>query len=136
MAFKPEYFIGGENFEVPQIYPTTANATYTVGEILALSSGKLVAAGVDSDGVQEFVCLENYTAPATGMRGIKVAPILKGQVYRTTFSATPTSLNIGDKVTLTASTLDGVTATKTKGVAEIVDLLGAAASGDEVLVKF
>lgn len=136
MAFKPEYFIGGENFEVPQIYPTTASTTYTLGEVLALSSGALVAAGADSDGAQEFICLEDYVAPASGQRGIKVAPILKGQVYRTTFSATPTSLKVGDKVTLTATYLNGVTATKTKGVAEIVDLLGAAASGDEVLVKF
>ena len=44
-------------------------------------------------------------------------------------------LNIGDKVTLHTDGLQ-VTATTTSGVAEIVSKLSAAASGDQLVVKF
>lgn len=135
MAFKLERSIDAPNFDVNELYPTTASETYVVGEILTLSTGALTKAGVDSDGTQMFVCQEAYVAPATGMKEIAVTPLKKEHIYRTTVGATPTSLKVGNKVTLGSGAVD-VTATTTKGVAEIVDLCGAAASGDEVLVRF
>lgn len=134
--FKFEKSLSGENFEIYFDIPSTASTTYKQGEVLTISSGAAVAAGVDSDGTQKYICAEDYTAPASGNRPIKVSAILPHIIYRTKFSAAPTSIVIGDKLTLTATTLDGVTATTTKGVAEVFDKLGASASGDEVLVRF
>lgn len=134
--FNLEKNLVGEAFLTYDLFPTTASTSYKLGEILTLSSGALVAAGVDSDGTQKFVCGTDYEAPASGMKPIPVAALTPNQVFRTKFSAAPTSRVAGDKVTLTATTLDGVTATTTKGVAEIYDMLGATASGDEVLVRF
>ena len=136
MAFKLEKNLLAPNFTPIIEYPTTASTTYKVGEVLKLSSGALVAADVNSDGVQQFICQEDYVAPASGMKKIAVTPILPGQIWKCKTSADCSAAVIGTKVTLTATTLDGVTATTTKGVAEIVDLCGAAASGDEILVRF
>ena len=47
----------------------------------------------------------------------------------------PTSLKVGQKVTISGDGT-GVTATTTDGVATIVDLLGAAAAGDFIQVRF
>ena len=55
--------------------------------------------------------------------------------YETTLSAAGGSLNLGDKVTLHASSGLQVTATTTNGVAEIVYMDGTA-SGDMVRVRF
>jgi len=73
-------------------------------------------------------------APATGMKDISVYPIESNQEYITTFSATPTSLVAGNKVTIHT---DGaqVTATTTSGTVELVKLLGTT-SGSKVIVKF
>ena len=56
-------------------------------------------------------------------------------MWKVELSAAPTGLVRGNKVTLGADGLT-VTATTASGVAKIIDLLGAAASGDRVLVKF
>lgn len=55
-------------------------------------------------------------------------------IFETTFAADPAALKVGDKVTIHT---DGcqVTATTTNGVAEIVDILEAAAGG-RVRVRF
>lgn len=112
--------------------PTTASETYTIGEALKLASGALTkASGTDT---AKFICAESYVAPATGMKDISVYPLESNQEYITTFSATPTSLVAGNKVTIHT---DGaqVTATTTSGTVEIVKLLGAT-SGSKVIVKF
>lgn len=136
MAFILEKVLNGQNFEKPELLPSTANETYKAGQVLTLSSGALTAAGNDSDGTQTHICCEDYAAPSSGNRAIHAYPILKDvMVFRTDFSTTPTSLVIGDSVTLASDELR-VTATKTKGVCKIYDMLGAAATGDEVLVMF
>ena len=136
MAFILEKVLNGQNFEKAELLPSTASETYTAGEVLKIASGALTAAAVDSDGTQEYICCENYTAPATGNKAIFAYPILKEvMVFRTTFSAAPTSIDVGDKVTLHTDEAQ-VTATTTKGVCKVYDTLGAAASGDAVLVMF
>ena len=56
-------------------------------------------------------------------------------VFEVSVTAAPTSLKAGNAVTLSSDGL-GVTATTTSGVAVIRDLVGAAAAGDKILVKF
>lgn len=123
---------GGHNFPAIVEKPTTASTSYKVGDALALSDGALVLATGET--VPEFICAEKYDAPASGQKDICVYPVYGFQEWKTTFAAAATALKVGDKVTIHT---DGeqVTATTTKGVAEIVEILGTAI-GDSVVVKF
>ena len=99
----------------------TAAEAIAVGEVLKLSSGKLTkASGTD---VPEFVAL----GAGTGVV-IPVKRIYEDEVYQTTLSASGTSLNIGDKVTIHT---DGAqaTATTTSGVFELTEILNSASGG-------
>lgn len=101
----------------------TANEAITHGEVLKLSSGKLTkASGTD---VPEFVAL----GAGTGVI-IPVKRIYEDEVYQTVLSATGTSLNIGDAVTIDSTGLKA-TATTTAGVFTITEILGTAA-GDKI----
>lgn len=122
----------GHNFPAIVQLPTTASITYKVGDALVLSSGALVKATGET--APTHVCAEAYTAPASGQKDIAVYPIYPFQEWETTLSAAGTSLNVGDKVTIHTDAAQ-VTATTTKGVAEIVKLLGTAV-GSKVIVKF
>lgn len=122
----------GHNFPAIVQLPTTASTTYKVGDALILSSGALTKATGET--APAYVCAENYTAPASGQKEIAVYPIYPFQEWETTLSAAGTSLNVGDKVTINTDAAQ-VTATTTKGVAEIVKMLGTAV-GSKVIVKF
>lgn len=105
---------------VEYIIGTTSEAI-TVGELLKLSSGKLTkASGTD---VPEFVSLGSGNGTI-----IPVKRIYEDEVYQAPLSASGTSLNVGDKVTIGS---DGktATATTTSGVFMITEMLGTA-SGD------
>ncbi len=96
----------------------TDNEKIVVGELLKVVSGKLTkASGTDTP---EFVSVgqieagENITIP--------VVRIMESDVYETIIDADGTSLNVGDKVTVSEDGLC-VTATTTSGVFTITEKL-------------
>jgi hypothetical protein len=117
---------GRINVYEPLIYPVGASAV-TEGQALVLSSGKLVKA----TGKPTFIALASGAANAE----IAVGRVEANQIYEVPVTAAPTSLAVGAKVTVATDGL-GVTATTTDGVAEIVDLNGAAAANDTIYVRF
>lgn len=103
------------------------------GMAMVLSSGLLaIATGTNQP---EFICVEEHESAVTAGDLVTVVRVDPQTVYETTLSASGSSLKIGDKVTLHASNGLQVTATKTNGVAEIVEMDGTA-SGDTVRVRF
>lgn len=98
------------------------------GMTLALSAGKLVK----EVAAPSFISAGNYTA---GAMGVPVYRITKDMVFSVPVSAAPTSLKVGDKVTVNSDGVQ-VTATTTNGVATIVSLNGAKAAGDTIIVRF
>ena len=99
----------------------TAAEAITVGELLKLSSGKLTkASGTD---VPEFVA----EGSGTGVI-IPVKRIYEDEVYQTTLSASGSSLNIGDKVTISSAGTQA-TATTTSGVFAITEILDSSSGG-------
>lgn len=117
---------GRQNVPEPEYLVAGASALLA-GQAVSLSSGAVV---------------KNTTAPthitlASAVAGGKVpcVRIDSDQVYEVAVSASPTNLNVGDKVTL-ASTGTEVTATKDGGIAIIVSIDDAKVSGDKVTVRF
>lgn len=117
----------------PVKLPTTASESYSFGEALELKGGKLTKCGTTA--VPTHICGEDYTAPASDNRAIIVEPVSADMIFEVPFSAAPTSVNVGAKVTIGSDGLT-VTATVTDGVATIFDKNGAAAIGDKCLVQF
>lgn len=95
-----------------------------LGMPVALSSGKLAASATP-----EFITLEPCAANED--RCI-VHKILKDELYATELSAAGTSLNIGDKVTITTG--GKATATTTNGIFEIVEFKDATKAVGTVVV--
>lgn len=125
----------GQNFEITEYLPTTANETYVEGEVLTLTSGALTKGGVDSTGTQRYIALESYVAPASGNRKLAVHRILPTHLYRVKSQADNSSTAIGALVTLHTDALQ-VTATATNGVFEVLDLLAGGAAGTEIVGRF
>ena len=124
---------GRTNVGEPEKKTVTASETYSYGEALKISSGALTkCAATDSP---LYISAEDYIAPATGARKISVFPVSSDMIFETKVTASPSSLKLGDKVTLGTDAMS-VTATTTSGVATIVDFLGATAANDKILVKF
>lgn len=99
----------------------TAAEAIAVGELLKLSSGKLTkASGTD---VPEFVSL----GAGTGVI-LPVKRIYEDEVYQTALSASGTSLNVGDKVTIASDGLRA-TATTTSGVFMLTEIIDSASGG-------
>lgn len=127
---------GRINVPEPEYLPTTASETYTEGEALVLSSGKLTKASGTTK--PTHIALKSYVAPATGNKELPVARIDKNMVFKApvTYSETAVAVVLGSKLTLATNGL-GVTDVTTSGVATVVDTLNAStAAGDEVLVIF
>lgn len=129
---------GRMNVPEPEYLPTTASETYSQGEALVLSAGKLTKASGTTK--PTHIALTSYVAPATGNKEIPVARIEKNMVFEApvTFSATAATIVLGSKVTIATDGL-GTTDVTTSGVATIVDTLSAndnKATGDKVLVIF
>ena len=130
---------GRMNVFEPQKLTVGASAVVS-GQGLVLTNGLLVSAGA---GKPTYIALADSTYTETDEFGntithtraeIPVGRVEANHVYETTFSVAPTSLKVGAKVTLNGGLT--VTATTDSGVAEIVDLCGASAAGDKVLVRF
>lgn len=124
--------LGRQNVAEPAYLEVTANEAVVKGELLVLSSGKLTKC---SGTTKPAYVACGAKAAGDADRVLMVNPITHADIFETTFAATPTSLVVGSKVTIHT---DGaqVTATTTSGVATIVNMLGATASGDLVAVKF
>lgn len=117
----------------PEKLGTTASEAYSLGEALVLSGGTLTKCGPTVK--PTYIAGEDYTAPASAARRLTVYPVSSDMVFEAPLSAAPASLTEGSTVTLSGDAL-GVTATTTSGVATVVSLAGAAASGDRILVRF
>lgn len=105
---------------IEYIIGTTSEAI-SVGETLKLSSGKLTkASGTD---VPEFIALGSGNGTI-----IPVKRIYEDEVYQTTLSAAGTSLNIGDKVTISSAGTQA-TATTTSGVFMLTEIIDSASGG-------
>ncbi len=124
----------GVNVPEPCRLPVTAETAYKAGSALKLTSGKADNCGATD--APAYIAAE--TLAADKKTTVLAYPITGGMLFETAVSAAPTALTIGSKVTLnvSGSAAVGVTATATNGVATIVDLCGAAAAGDKVIVKF
>lgn len=111
--------------------PVTAGEAYALGEALVITGGKATKCGAAVK--PTHMCCRDQKADEKDH--ILVYPITGTMHFGVPVTAAPTALTVGAKVTLGADAL-GVTATTTNGVCEIVNLNGAKASGDEIVVKF
>lgn len=110
-----------------EYYEGTANEVIVLGEALVLSSGKLTKCAATA--TPEFISMGSGTGVV-----IPVVRVMEDDVYSAPLSASGTSLNVGDKVTLHTTGTD-VTATTTSGVFEITQINGTSV-GDTVLGMF
>lgn len=129
MAFK--YFYLDDGRVPPHEYLPAGAITPKWGMALTVSSGKLaVASGTTAPTYISMTERESAVASGEEIPVIRISPDM---VFATKLSVAGTSLNVGDKVTISSDGL-GVTATTTSGVAEIVAIHDAAVGG-EVLVR-
>lgn len=108
---------------------TVGGGALAIGTVCVLNNGLLVAA--TGTNKPTHISLASGEAGASILCG-RIEP---NQVFETTVSASPASLKVGAKITVGASGTD-VTATTEGGIATVVDLLGAAAVGDVIHVRF
>lgn len=101
------------------------------GDALYINGGKLALA----TGTQKPAFISNVRVVST-VAGVKypVQPVMPGTIYETELAEASESIAVGAKYTI-AATADGITATTTNGVAEVVAYDGKTA-GSRVLVKF
>ena len=119
--------------KVPPIEYLPAGAiTPKMGMALTLSGGNLAIASGTT--VPSYVSMVECESALTAGTVIPVIRVLPDMIWETANQAALTSINRGDKVTLHTDGMQ-VTATKTNGVAEIVDMNGTAV-GSRVLVRF
>ena len=109
--------------------------TPKLGMALIQTSGNLaIATGTNKP---TYISMVEKEAACTAGDLIPVMRVEPGTIFETELSAAGSSLKLGDKVTLHATNGMQVTATKTDGIAEIVEFLtDAQASGDKVRVRF
>ena len=117
----------GARINVPEPEKHIAGTAITQGMALTLTGGKLVAA----TGTPTHIAL----GAAKADEEVACYAVLPAMQFEVPVTAAPTSLKEGDKVTIAEGSL-GVTATTQSGVATIVDLNGAKAAGDLIMVKF
>ncbi len=120
----------------PWEYLPCSAITPKVGMALVQSSGNLaIATGTTAP---TYISMAEKESALAAGDIIPVIRVEKDVIYETTNSASFAAIKKGDKVTLHASDGLQVTATKTSGVAEVVDFDEAAASGagGKVWVRF
>lgn len=83
----------------------------------------------------QYIAMQSAKVPMMGKLDVLAIPVDEETVYETTLSVAGTSLEVGDKVTLSADGLQ-VTATATGGVATIVAFPEDKNKDAKVLVKF
>lgn len=108
---------------------TNAEA-FSYGEILALSSGVLTKAAVDTDGAQQYICMGAATG-ATGVANVPVMQLRRDLQFSVQSTATVATSLIGTAVTLHTDGLS-CTATSTKGCFVIDETDGATTNSNVV----
>ena len=123
-----------EHGRVPAFeYLPCSAITPKIGMALVQSSGKLaIATGTTKP---TYISMVEKSAACTAGDIIPVLRVEEDIIFETTFSASAGSVNLGDKVTLHASSGMQVTATTSSGVAEVVYKAGSS-SGDMCRVRF
>ena len=119
------------NVPEPVFHEATAGEAIAIGEALVLTSGKLTKCGATTK--PEFIAIGQLSASAAD-RKVAVCRVESNQVYEVPVTAAPTSLKVGDKVTIHTDGLQ-VTATKDGGVVTVESINGAAAAGDTIVVR-
>lgn len=119
------------NVPEPEYLDVTDAEAVDEGEALVLTSGKLTKCGATA--APQYIAMGVKTAADTN-RTLPVCRVEKNQVYAVPVTAAPSALVAGNKVTLHTDGLQ-VTATTTSGVVTVVDLNGATAAGDEIIVR-
>ncbi len=119
------------NVPEPEYLEATGGEAIEIGEALVLADGKVTKCGATV--APTFIAMGSIAADAK-KRAVAVCRIEKNQVYEVPVTAAPTALKVGEKVTLHTDALQ-VTATTTGGVVTIVDLNGATAIGDKIVVR-
>lgn len=123
---------GTTNVGEPYVYPVKSGTAVGVGQALVFSAGELVTASGTTK--PEYISVGKVGA-ADENRDVAVIRVAPDQVYEVSITAAPTSLKVGSKVTISSDGAE-VTATTTDGVATVVNLCGATAAGDRILVRF
>lgn len=119
--------------KVPPIEYLPAGAiTPKMGMALTMSGGNLAIASGTT--VPSYVSMVECESALTAGTVIPVIRVLPDMIWETAAQAALTSITLGDKVTLHTDGMQ-VTATKTNGVAEVVDMDGTDV-GSRVLVRF
>lgn len=124
----------GVNVPEPHIVTKTLSANFKRGIAFKLSGGKAVACSATEK--PKYIALEE---PAETQTRMLCHAVNENMLFETYINADPSALSVGDTVTIgmDSNNLPGcVTATTASGVATIVDLCGAKAAGDKVVVKF
>jgi hypothetical protein len=121
------------NTQPIQVMIGTNAEAFVVGEILALSSGVLTKAAVDTDGAQQYVCLAAVTG-ATGVANVPVLQLRESVQFAVTSSATVAATLVGQAVTLGTGAVD-ITATTTKGCF-VIDSTDGATTNSNVVGHF
>ncbi len=124
---------GRINQAEPVRVPATPAETYSFGEALSLTDGKVTKCAPTES--PDCISCEDYTCPTEGGRAIVVEPVFSEMVFEVPISDAPTALKCGAKVTLGADALS-VTASTENGVATVFDLVDAKNANDKILVRF
>ena len=119
---------------VPSIeYLPCSAITPKVGMALTQTNGNLaIATGTTKP---TYISMVEKASACTAGDIIPVFRIDPDMIFETSFSESASSIKLGDKVTLHASSGAQVTATTTSGVAEVVYMDGTS-SGDMCRVRF
>ncbi len=121
---------------VPETVKLNVSASFKFkrGGALVVLSGKATACTATS--APTFISAQDRTDNTATT--LLAYPVTEDLVLEAPVSEDPSSLKIGQKVTITLSggQAVGVTATTEGGVATIYDLQGANAIGDPILVRF
>ena len=124
----------GSNVPETLWLPVGASASYVCGEAVHITAGAATACAA-TDKPTHIIAERDGGGSEKGILAYRITPDM---LFDAPISAAPSSLAVGDKVTLTVTSghAIGVTATTTGGVATVEDLCGASAAGDTVTVRF
>lgn len=109
-----------------------AAGTYKVGQLLAVTGGKLTAITAASVDTPPYVCMAEATVADGGL--IPVVRVSGDHIYETTLSTAAASAKAGTKLEVSAGGLEADAAAT--GTFEVVAILEGTAKGDTVRGRF
>ncbi len=117
MAFVLKKVLGGRSNQPEALrLPATAGVSFSFGEALVLSAGKLTAAAGDVS--PSYIALENCSVPVGGEKALAVFRVLPGMLFETDLPAGATGTP-GGRLTFAAGGLGLTSTAATAGGAEI-----------------